>query len=99
MFFEIGGKTFRVKFLRVGRTYMAELQLVTKEGIISTKFVGTARCDSRDKFVKSTGRKIALADLLWQISPVDQESEILPEGLSKEDREKIWAEYFKNHKK
>jgi hypothetical protein len=47
-------------------------------------------CNPKDRFVKSTGRKLALARLLKETQELN---------LSREDRVKIWEIYFKEHKK
>ncbi len=100
MFFEIDGKTYRVKFSRTDTTTYANLIRVEPDaGLVETNIVGIASLYHKDKFVKSTGRKIALAHLLErmnEISAGDTEPEFT---LTREDRANIWAEYFKTHKK
>ncbi len=100
MFFELNGTTYGVKFRRADTTTIAELISIHPEhGIDYTNLVGIARLNPKDRFVKSTGRKIALTNLLnrmEEISAGDTEPEFT---LSKEDRRKIWNRYFETHKK
>ncbi len=100
MFFELNNTTYGVKFTREGTTTLATLYKVLETGeLVETNVVGKAILYYKDKFEKAKGRKIALADLLWQVRVPDEESEILPEGLTKEDRAKIWEIYFETHKR
>ena len=100
MFFELNGKTYGVKFSRAGTTTFANLFVVGESGeLLPTNIEGTAVLYYKDKFEKSKGRKIALADLLLQIQTPIEDAEFIPEGLTKEDREKIWKKYFEKHKK
>lgn len=95
MFFELNGKTYRVKFHRVGTTTLAELFAVETTGFVHLGIIGTAYLHKNDRFVKSIGRKVALASLLAGIS--DEEYGLFP--LSREDRRMIWEKYFETHKK
>lgn len=99
MFFELNGKTYQVKFRREGTTTFAQFFQVQSDGtFVKLEYEGTAVLYYTDRFEKSKGRKIALADLLWKYSVPDDEGEI-PEGLDKDARQKIWAEYFLHFKK
>jgi hypothetical protein len=99
MFFDIDGKRYGVKFSRNGTTTYAELVKVQEWGLDYPGLVGIATLHPRDRFVKKTGRKVALAGLLYRMNEVsagDTEPEF---NLTKEDRAKIWEEYFRSHKK
>jgi len=99
MFFDLNGKTYSVRFSRLNTTTLASLSVVKENGtLVETGIQGTATLYHTDRFEKSKGRKVALADLLWQVERPDDEG-VIPEGLSKEDKTKIWDEYFKNHRK
>lgn len=99
MFFELNGKTYGVKFHREGTTTLASLFVVGEGGeLTATTVQGIAVLHHNDRFEKSKGRKVALADLLYDISIPDEEGPV-PQGLTKEDRAKIWEEYFKKHNK
>lgn len=99
MYFEIRGVTYQVRFHREGTTTFAQLFQVQSDGtLVKLEGEGIATLYYTDRFEKSKGRKEALADLLWKYSVPDVEGEI-PEGLDKEDRQKIWTEYFLHFKK
>lgn len=99
MFFEIDEKTFAVKFSRQGTTTFANLFIVGAGGeLVPTEFEGMALLFHTDRFEKSKGRKIALADLLFQFEKPETGG-IIAKGLSKEDRKKIWEIYFKTHRR
>lgn len=100
MFFELKGKTYHVKFRREGTTTFAKLFVVNETGKMEdTEIEGKAVLYHTDRFNKSTGRKTALADLLWIISIPDEDG-VIPEGITKEEREKvIWKAYFEIHRK
>lgn len=93
-------KTYGVRFEREGTTTLAWLIRVDKvEGLVDTGLVGIAQLHPSDNMVKKVGRKLALARLLHRMTEISA-GDIEPEFvLTKEDRENIWAEYFKNHKK
>ncbi len=62
--------------------------------------MGVASLYYSDRFVKSTGRKVALANLLKRMVEPDAGETTPAFNLSKEDREKIiWDSYFRSHKK
>jgi hypothetical protein len=96
----LGKQTYGVKFTRNGTTTRAELVRVDEIiGLDFTGLVGISSLYYKDRFVKSTGRKVALANLIermQQVSAGDTEPEFT---LTKEDRAKIWEAYFKSHKK
>lgn len=99
MFFEYNGKTYCVKFKREGTTTFATLFIVDeKDGLIPANVSGVAVLYYKDKFQKSKGRKVALSDVLYQLSTPDPDG-IFPNGLSKEDKAAIWQEYFKRFNK
>lgn len=96
MYFELDNKTFCVKFYRTGTTTIAELFEVGSDNkMTSTGVYGIARVYHTDRFEKSKGRKIALADLIWQRWG-------LGDGgyeISKEQRKMLWDKYFERHNK
>lgn len=95
MFFELENKTYCVKFYRTGTTTVAELFQVEAGEMLSLEIYGIARPYHTDRFEKSKGRKIALADLIWQTWG-------LGDGgyeISKEQRKMIWDKYFERHNK
>lgn len=94
MYFELNGKTYRVSFSRIGKRTFARLLEVTPDGLVDRFPLGTSAPHYTDKFEKSRGRKIALADLIWQTWGTEEGYEI-----SKEDRAKIWKVYFEKHNK
>jgi len=98
MFFQANNTTFAVKFHRIGTTTIADLFQVRDEILVSTEIQGKAVLYYKDTFEKSKGRKVALADLIYQISVPDAEG-VVPEGLTKEDKAMIWEQYFKTHNK
>lgn len=110
MFFELEGNTYRIKFYRTGVTTVAELFEVKKTvddlgddtAMTSLGVYGIARPYHTDRFEKSTGRKVALANLLKNLSYEwmnDEEPDPRPVVLEREDRAMIWAKYFESHKK
>lgn len=99
MFFELNGKTYCVKFSRTGTTTFANLVLVDEWGLNFLGYVGIASLFHMDRFVKSIGRKVALANLLKRMGEPDAGETEPPFNLSKEDRARIWAAYFERHSK
>lgn len=112
MFFELEGKTYRIKFYRTGMTTVAELFEVTKTvddlgddtAMSSLGIYGIARPHHTDRFEKKVGRKVALAHLLVALSDHEDEDGNLVESvgpivLDRADRAMIWAKYFESHKK
>lgn len=98
MFFELDGKTYRVKFQLEGTTTIAELYKVNSDGkLVDTGLFGMAVLYYKDIFSKSKGRKEALADLLDMMEQVF--STILEINFNKTVRQSIWEEYFKTYKK
>lgn len=98
-YFQKSNVTYAVRFNREGTSTFAALYEVDPvAGLVDVEVIGEAHLYHTDQYEKSKGRKVALADLLYQLSVADPEGAI-PEGLNKEDRENIWQEYFKNHKK
>ena len=97
---KLGKRTYGVKFSRNGTSTRAELIRVDNlTGLDPTGLVGDAHLHYKDRFVKSTGRKVALTNLIirmQEVSAGDTEPEFV---LTKEDRAKIWETYFKYHKK
>jgi hypothetical protein len=91
MLFDLNGSKYMVKFKRQQTTTFAYLFKYINETI---KFfpmnLAASLCNPKDRFVKSTGRKLALARLLKETQELN---------LSREDRVKIWEIYFKEHKK
>lgn len=99
MFFELNGKTYQVRFRRDGLSTFAIIFEVQADGTLrQLEGVGFVTLYYKDRYSKSQGRKEALADLLWKYQVPEEGGEI-PEGLDKEARAKIWAEYFKVFKK
>lgn len=100
MYFELDGKTYRIRFMRNGTTTFAELWVLQKDGELDFPgLMGIATLHPNDIFVKKIGRKVALASLLnrmEEVSAGDTEPEFI---LSHEDRKNIWEAYFKTHKK
>lgn len=99
MFFELDGKTYKIKFSRAGTSTFSELWSVDDDGIWNTGLLGWTKLHPKDRFVKKTGRKIALANLLdrmEEVSAGDTEPEFV---LTKETKRNIWETYFKAHKK
>ena len=92
MFFEIDNTTFGVKFTRVGNRTFAELMEVKKSGLLThTNIVGEVGLFYLDTYVWSTGRKLALTNLIEEMSKKMQ--------LTKENRAEIWTRYFQEYKK
>jgi|SRR5690349_11134070 len=100
MFFELDNVTYGVKFSRNGTTTYADLVKIDDEiGLDFTGLVGIATLHKNDRFVKSTGRKVALAHLLDRMNEVSAGDEKPEFSLSKQDRAAIWAKYFETHRK
>jgi len=57
--------------------------------------LATAKCSTKDEFIRSVGRKISLTRALEVRipNPLNPAGDWVP-VFSKEDRSKIWAEYF-----
>jgi hypothetical protein len=72
--------------------------VVEKNGLKHTGIIGTAVRYFKDVPNERIGRREALADMLYQVEVPDDEG-VIPEGLNKEVRAEIWAEYLKTHKK
>jgi len=91
----LSGEPYRIKFgystikgeLYNTRSTYAELYKVNKDGTLSVvdSMIGFVSCDNRDRFVKETGRKMALKDLLEVITDKF--------NLTREDRGEIWNKY------
>lgn len=99
MYFELNGKTYRVKFYRSNTFTFAELWTIENGELDFPGLMGIAKLNPKDRFVKKIGRKVALASLLnrmEQVSAGNTEPEFI---LSYEDRKNIWEIYFKTHKK
>jgi hypothetical protein len=98
MFFSVNNQTYSVKFMLEGKSTIATLYKVDGDnGLLMTGIFGTATLYYLDKFDKKKGRKEALADLLINMELIF--NTIGNYKFSKEDRTKIWEEYFRNHKK
>lgn len=97
MFFEKDGNTYGIKFYYEGHnrtTTVAELVEVSDEGVVHTGIVGIASLDSRDRFVKKIGRRLALTHLLEALSDeafVEENGGVL---LIRKDRAQIWNQYL-----
>lgn len=100
MFFELNGKTYFVKFSYNGTTTYAQFYTIETNGqpVLLENGLGIAKLYHKDKFDENKGRKVALADLLYQYSVPDGDGEI-PEGLSVEDRTTIWNAYFESFRR
>jgi hypothetical protein len=95
MLFNLKDYQLMVKFKRVNTSTFAFLYESDADGVYHEMALwGESHCNPKDKFVKSTGRKKALARLLSKI-----DSNTFAFNLTKEDRKKIWDIYFKEHKK
>lgn len=96
MFFELEGVTYKIKFFRIGTNTYADLYRVDeKMGLVYTELQGYAYLHPKDRFVKSSGRKVALTRLLYLWKLLSSKYN-LP-ALTKEAREYIWAMYFMKH--
>lgn len=91
--------TYSIKFSRNGTTTYAELWVVEEWGLDPTGLLGIANLYYKDNFVKSKGRKAALARLLVRMNEVSAGEDVPVFSLTKEDREKIWAKYFETHRR
>ena len=106
MYFELEGKTYRIKFYRDGNLTIAELYEISEEtgGMISLGVFGIAAVYYKDRFEKKLGRKVALSHLLKVLSDhVDEDGNFIesvgPIVLDKKDRQMIWDKYFETHRK
>lgn len=91
MLFDLNGNKYKVKFYRNDRTTFAELQQYINElnTFMNINLVA-ALCNPKDRFKKSTGRKIAFARLLKETQELN---------LSREQKTRLWEIYFMEHKK
>lgn len=97
MFFELHGKTYKVRFYRIDNMTFAELHLVKEDDIVFTGLDGVAVRNPKDREDRGKGRKVALADLLNNMTDVF--STIAGLEITKADREAIWSTYFETHRK
>lgn len=96
MLFDLNGYRYMVKFKRYGTTTIAELYTIWNNNIDYnyTNLYTEAKCNPKDRFEKSKGRKVALAKLLDKLTV-----NLVGVEVTKEDRTRIWEIYFKEHKK
>lgn len=97
MLFDLNGNTYQVKFFRANPSTVAELWIKDGENFQYLYLSGESHCNPKDRFEKSKGRKIALANLLKELSR--KAINYTGNEITKEDRAKIWEIYFKEHKK
>lgn len=97
MYFQLHGKTYRVRFYRTDNMTFAELHLVKEDDIVFTGLDGVAIKSPKDREDRGKGRKVALADLLDNMTNVF--GTIAGLEITKADRESIWARYFESHRK
>jgi hypothetical protein len=91
MLFDLNGNKYKVKFYRIQTSTFAALeQWIPSLNTYMAINICASLCNPKDKFVKSTGRKVALARVLHETPELQ---------LTKEDRARIWETYFKEHKK
>lgn len=92
-------RNFAIRFSRQGKATFAELfEVEENDGLVNLGVMTIANPHYTDQFVKKIGTKIALTYLLDILSDPEAvaDTTVL---LDKEDRAKIWAEFFKTHKK
>lgn len=99
MLFDLNGNTYQIKFYRIYPATIAELFIKDGEIFQSLGIEGVSKCNPKDKFEKSKGRKIALAKLLNIIDNSHRGDIGMGVILGKETRTRIWEIYFKEHKK
>jgi len=100
MLFDLNGNTYQVKFSRTMNSdspkplTIADLLIKDGDEFVHLFINGLAKCNPKDKFEKSKGRKMALRNLISKLTPSRFKYE-----LTKEDKTMIWEIYFKEHKK
>jgi len=79
---DINGNKYRVTFSHQTDSEGRYTQCFIKDNDETTVYEGVAECNPNDNYVKSKGRKIALARALQTMN------------LDREVRENVWNKYF-----
>lgn len=101
MKFRVNDTDYMVKFSRINHNTFAELWELKDavEDYVCLNILAIAELGKKDKFVKSTGRKVALAKLFKLMNHFAHAESNPKLAVTKEQRTAIWNLYFEMHRK